>query len=190
MANRAAKVKGEMRIGIVLSVLLLAVGVGAAWAQTEVSTFDKNVDFAKYKTYKWVPISNSERLDDLTADQLVGTLNVELTKKGLKKSDSDKADLYIGYQIIPAKDKHVNHLNLGVSYGAPAGGSSGTATTTTTVVHSGQLILDMYDANTKQMVWRGMVSDAIDANAKPDKKQKHMDKAVEKLLKGYPPEKN
>lgn len=41
----------------------------------------------------------------------------------------------------------------------------------------------------KQLVWRGVVSNAIDANAKPDKKQKHMDKAIEKLLKEYPPQK-
>ena len=187
--NRVEKVEGEMRIGTILLVLLLAVGAGRTWAQTEVATFDKNTDFSKYKTYKWVNIPSSQRLDDLTADQLTGTLNVELAKKDLKKANSDKADLFIGYQIVPAKGKHLNHLNLGASYGAPAGGTSGSAAATTTVVHSGQLILDMYDANTKQLVWRGMVSDAIEANAKPDKKQKHMDKAVEKLLKGYPPEK-
>lgn len=179
-----------MRVGIVSLFLAMVVGVGVASAQSEVATFDKSTDFSKYKTYKWVSIPSSQKLDDLTADQLIGTLNVELAKKDLKKSDSDKTDLYIGYQIIPvAKNKSLTHLNLGMAYGAPAGGSSGSATTTTTIVHSGQLILDMYDANTKQMVWRGMVSDAIDANAKPDKKQKQMDKAVEKLLKDYPPQK-
>jgi hypothetical protein len=178
-----------MRPGILSLILAMVLGAGVASAQSEVATFDKNTDFSKYKTYKWVNIPSSKKLDDLTADQLIGTLNVELAKKDLKKSDSDKPDLYIGYQIIPAKDKHLNHLNLGMAYGAPAGGTSGSTATSTTVVHSGQLILDMYDANTKQMVWRGMVPDAIDANAKPDKKQKHMDRAVERLLKNYPPEK-
>ena len=47
----------------------------------------------------------------------------------------------------------------------------------------------MYDGERKQLVWRGIVADVIDANAKPDKKQKHLDKAVEKLLKNYPPQK-
>lgn len=178
-----------MKLAILSLTLTVLLGTGVAQAQTEVATFDKNTDFLKYKTYKWVSIPSSQKLDDLTADQLIGTLNVELAKKDLKKSDADKADLYIGYEIIPAKGKHLDHLNLGMGYGASAGGSSGTATTTTTIVHSGQLILDMYDANTKQMVWRGTVSDAIDENAKPDKKQQHMDKAVEKLLKNYPPEK-
>ena len=178
-----------MKLRILSLILTVVLGAGVASAQSDVATFDKNTDFSKYRTYKWVQIPSTQKLDDLTADQLIGTLNVELAKKDLKKSDSDKADLYIGYQIIQTKDRHLNHLNLGVSYGAPAGGTSGSAATTTTVVHSGQLILDMYDASTKQLVWRGMVSHAIDANGKPDKKQKHMDKAVEKLLKDYPPQK-
>lgn len=178
-----------MKSGILSLILTMVLGAGLATAQTEVARFDKNADFLKYKTYKWVNIPSSQKLDELTADQLIGTLNVELAKKNLKKSDSDKADLYIGYQIVPIKDKHWNHMSLGASYGAPAGGTSGSAATSTTVVHSGQLILDMYDADTKQMVWRGMVADAIDENARPDKKQKQMDKAVERLLKEYPPEK-
>jgi hypothetical protein len=46
-----------------------------------------------------VTIENSQQLDKLTEDQLIGTLQVELSKKGLIKSDSDNTDLYIGYQI-------------------------------------------------------------------------------------------
>ncbi len=160
---------------------------GLAEAQNTGLTFDRNTDFSKYKTYKWVTIPNAEHLDELTNDQLIGTLNVELAKKGLKKSDSDKADLYIGYQIAPGKNKPLNQYNVGGSYG-PAGGGAARAGATSTVVHSGQLVLDMYDSATKQLVWRNVVAHAIDPDAKPDKKQSHMDKAVEKLLKDYPPQ--
>jgi hypothetical protein len=38
-------------------------------------------------------------------------------------------------------------------------------------------------------VWRGAVSKTIDPNAKPDKRQKNIQKAIEKLLKNYPPKK-
>jgi len=34
-----------------------------------------------------------------------------------------------------------------------------------------------------------VLPNAIDADANPDKKQKHLDKAIEKLLKDYPPRK-
>lgn len=163
----------------------------AAWplaAQSVSYSFDKEADFSKCKTYKWVKVSNGQQLDELTADQLTATLDVELAKRGLKKSSSNEADLYIGYQIASGKEKPSSNSNIGLTYGAGQGGDSAAATATTTV-HSGQLILDMYNSTTKKLVWRGVISHSIDADAKPDKKQRHMDKAVEKLLNGYPPKK-
>ena len=48
----------------------------------------------------------------------------------------------------------------------------------------------MYDSTHKQLVWRGSASKTLDPKAKPDKKQKNINKAVEKLLKNYPPKQN
>jgi len=172
-----------------LGYALLALGVGRVAAQSVSYSLDKSADFYKYKTYKWVSIQNAQQLDELTSDQLIGTVDAELAKKGLTKMQSDNADLYIGYQIGSGKEKQLRNYNIGASYGSPAGGNMGTAGATTTIVHSGQLALDMYDAAKKQLVWRGVVSNSIEADAKPDKKQKHMSKAIEKLLKGYPPQK-
>ena len=46
----------------------------------------------------------------------------------------------------------------------------------------------MYDSRQKQLVWRGIASKTLDPNAKPDKKDKNINKAVQKLLKNYPPQ--
>ena len=51
------------------------------------------------------------------------------------------------------------------------------------------LALDMYDTHTKQLVWRGVASKAIDPKASPEKQRKNMRKVAEKLLKHYPPKK-
>jgi uncharacterized protein DUF4136 len=168
---------------------LLAMGAPRVAAQGVDYTFDKHVNFYNYKTYQWVNINNGQRLDDLTADQLLATLDVELAKKGLEKSQSDPPDLYIGYQIARNNDRHFAQYNVGASSGSAAGANSGTAGTTITTVHSGQLVLDMYDSSKKQLVWRGVVANAIDADATPAKKQKHLDKTIERLLKNYPPKK-
>jgi hypothetical protein len=37
------------------------------------------------------------------------------------------------------------------------------------------------------LIWRGEASKTINPKAKPDKVQKHLEKAVAKLLKNYPP---
>ena len=168
--------------------VLCALGACQVAAQSVNYTFDKGAVFSGYKTYRWVNIENAQHLDDLTADQLMGTVEVALAKKGLTKSPSDAADLLIGYQIARGNEKQLSHFNIGGAYGSAAVATSGTAGATTATVHSGQLVLDMYDSQRKQLVWRGVLSQAIDANAKPDKKQKHMDKAIEKLLKNYPPQ--
>lgn len=178
-----------MKKYFLLLFVLVALGAGRAAAQSVSYTFDKNADFSKFKTYKWVTIPSAQQLDELTAGQLVGTLETELAKKGLTKSKTDDADLYIGYQIASGKGKPLSNPNIGLAYGSGVGGNTASAGATTITVHSGQLVLDMYDAS-KKLVWRGVVSHSIDADAKPDKKQKHMDKAVEKLLKDYPPKKS
>jgi len=177
-----------MKTCFLLASLLLATGEGRTAAQGVSVTFDKTADFSKYKTYRWVGIKSAQQLDELTDAQLVSTLDVELSKKGLTKSLSDQVDLFIGYQIVTRNKKHLSNANIGLAGASGPGGSTSAATATTTV-HSGQLVLDMYEPAPGKLVWRGVVSNSIDADAKPDKKQKHMDKAIEKLLRDYPPRK-
>jgi hypothetical protein len=38
------------------------------------------------------------------------------------------------------------------------------------------------------MVWRGVATKTLDPKAKPEKKQKNITKAVQKLLKNFPPQ--
>ena len=57
----------------------------------------------------------------------------------------------------------------------------------TSTVYVGQLDLSMYDPGSKQLVWRGVATKTLDPKAKPEKKQKNITKAVQKLFKNYPP---
>jgi Domain of unknown function (DUF4136) len=81
-----------------LLLFLFASGVSAAAAQDVQYNFDQSADFSKFKTYKWVSIKNAAQIDGLTAKQITQTIDGELAKKGLTKTDADSADLYIGYQ--------------------------------------------------------------------------------------------
>ena len=45
----------------------------------------------------------------------------------------------------------------------------------------------MYDAASKNIVWRCMAAKTLDAKASPEKQQKNMAKGAEKILKNYPP---
>jgi hypothetical protein len=67
--------------------------------------------------------------------------------------------------------------------------STGMTTGSTSTIYVGQLVVDMYESSKKDLVWRGAASKTIDPKAKPEKQQKNLTKAVQKLLKNYPPKK-
>jgi Domain of unknown function (DUF4136) len=171
-----------------LALAFLFLGVSHAVAQDTTYNFDQSADFSKYKTYKWVSIKNAQQVDEITAKQITNAIDTQLATKGLTKTDADNADLYIGYQTAIGTQKQWNAYNTGWGYG-PRWGGMGTTTATSETIYTGQLDLDIYDAAKKELVWRGTVAKTIDPNAKPDKRQKNIQKSIEKLLKNYPPQK-
>jgi hypothetical protein len=166
---------------------------GLAFAQDTRYNFDKQADFSKFKTYKWVQIKGSDKPDDLIDRQIREALDAELGKKGLTKTDADAADLFVGYQTAINTEKEVTSFDSGWGYGPGWGAGryggmgTGISTSTTSTLYIGQLAVDMYDPSKKQLVWRGVASKTLDTKAKPDKRQKNLQKAAAKLLKNYPP---
>src|SRR5260221_10112385 len=82
----------------VLPLVLVLAGAGSALAQDVRYNFDKSTTFAALKTYKWVTIKGATPLSQLADKQVKAAVDAELATKGLIKSDSDTADLLIGYQ--------------------------------------------------------------------------------------------
>jgi len=178
-----------------LTVALLFLGVSAAVAQDVRYDFDKDKDFSKYRTYKWVPIKGADQPDGLTSKQITAAIDAELAAKGMTKTDADTADLYIGYQTAIGQEKEFTSYNTGWGYGPGWGGgwygggmSTSSTYGSTSTVYVGQLDLSIYDLAQKQLVWRGVATRTLDPKAKPEKKQKNITKAVQKLLKNFPPQ--
>jgi len=105
-----------------LMIVFLLLGVSSAVAQDIRYDFDKDKDFSKYKTYKWVPIKGAEMPDELTQKALTSAIDAQLAAKGLTKTDSDNADLYIGYQTALGQEKEFTSYNTGWGYGPGWGG--------------------------------------------------------------------
>jgi len=49
------------------------------------------------------------------------------------------------------------------------------------------IVIDVADAAKRELVWRGVGIDDIDVDAKPEQRDKAIDKAVGTILKNYPP---
>ena len=176
-----------------LTTAFLLLSVSAALAQDVRYDFDKEKDFSKYKTYKWVAIKGADKPDDLTSKKITAAVDADLATKGMTKTEADTADLYIGYQTAIGQEKEFTSYNTGWGYGPGWGGGwyggGGMSTTygSTSTVYVGQLDVSMYDPGQKQLVWRGVATKTLDPKAKPEKKEKNITKAVAKLLKNFPP---
>lgn len=51
----------------------------------------------------------------------------------------------------------------------------------------GTLILDLVDAQTEQLVWRGYATDTLEQNPSPEKVESRLDEAFHRMLSNYPP---
>jgi hypothetical protein len=139
-------------------------------------------DFTKYHTYKWVVIEGAQQPSQILDAQIKQAIDAQLATKGMTKTDDEKADLYIGYQVAIQQDKQWNAYGTG---GYRWGGGMATATQST--ITTGSLTLDMYEPGTKSLVWTGSATKQIDTNAKQDKIEKNLNKGMAKMLKNYPP---
>jgi hypothetical protein len=175
----------------ILAVLLLA---GSAFAQDVTYNFDANADFSKYKTYRWEKHPQSVDIDAITLGKLSAAFDSQLVMKGLLKTGNAQSDLVIVYQLAVKQEKEINSYSTGWGYGAGwggyyGGGLGGSSSTTTSIstISIGSVNLDIYDAAKKQLIWRGIASKTLDPKAKPEKQDKNIAKAAQKILKNYPP---
>ena len=162
---------------LVVTVLLLT--AGTLIAQDVRYNFMPGTDFSKYSTYKWVNIGGAHP-DQIMDAEIKQSVDSQLASKGLTKTDSDKADLYIGYQSAVDQEKQWD------AWGSRAFGM-GMGSWTSSTISVGTLVLDMYDPASKELVWTGNATKTIDPSSNHEKNLKRLDKAVAKLLKNYPP---
>ena len=177
-----------------ISIALLFLLATSAIGQDVRYNYDKETDFSKLKTYKWVTLKDANKVNDLVDQQIKSAIDAELAKKGLTKTDSDNADLYIAYQAGVCQEKQFTSYSSDWGYGPGwyrggwyGGGGMTTTTGQTSTIYVGQLAVDMYNPKDHDLVWRGIASKTIDTKAKPEKQQKNLTKAVAKLLKNFPP---
>jgi hypothetical protein len=176
---RKLKRRPSLKIGITLAVAFVACIV--AIGQDVHHNAMPGVDFSKYHTYKWVNIEGGAHPNQIVDAEIKQSIDSQLASKGLTKTEGDKADLYIGYQVAVDQEKQWNAWGTGRGFG----GGMGSATQST--INVGSLVLDMYDPTTKQLVWTGTATKAIAPSSNQEKNEKNLNKAMEKLLKSFPP---
>jgi hypothetical protein len=157
----------------------------ASLAQQVKTDYDRSADFSQYKTYSWEKVQTP---DPLWVGRTKDAVNAALAAKGWTQVDSG------GQVAVVAVEMTKNQQTLNTFYDGFGGGwgwrrfgggGLGEATTTTDTYKVGTLVVDLFDANSKKLIWRGSASDTL--SDKSEKNIKNLDKSVQKMFDHFPP---
>jgi hypothetical protein len=154
----------------------------ATFAQKVTTDYNKTADFAQYKTFMW--IKEPKTTDPLMRQRVIDDVNSALAAKGLKLVTSN-ADLCIAAHNATKEERSLNTFYNGFGGGWRWGGGFGSSTTSVNTYEVGTLIVDIFDAKSKDAIWRGTSTKTLSDN--PQKNADNLNKAVEKMFKDFPP---
>jgi hypothetical protein len=166
--------------------LAIGLAAGSVGAQDISFDYDTGADFSSFRTYTWV--AGTEIKDPFNHKRIVDAIDAQLAAKGLSKVEASAApDLLVAYHASFDQDLEIQGWSTGWGGYRFGGSRSGTATVEEILI--GTIAVDMIDAGTNTIVWRGTASKEVDVKADPEKREKNIRKAAEKLFKNYPPKK-
>ena len=146
--------------------------------------FDHTTDFSNYRTYNWQ--SGTPASSDRIQDRIEQAIDERLEASGLTRQDSG-GDLIVVTHISASRDTRVTAADFGYGGWPGWGGWSdwGTSTVEVSEIPGGTLIVDLVDAETSKLVWRGIAAGTIKESS--DKTDGQIDKKIGRLFKQFPP---
>jgi hypothetical protein len=174
----------KMRNKVILLIGLALFLANGSFAQQVQTDYDRAANFSHYKTYSWEKVQTT---DPLWVDRIEAAVNSALAAKGWTQVESG------GDISIIAMEINREHQTLNTYYDDFGGGwrwrgfgDFGESTTTTETYTVGTLVVDLFDAKTKTLIWRGVSSGML--SDKSDKNIKNLNRGVQKMFQHFPPD--
>ena len=169
--------------------------------------YNPAVDFAKFRTWAWkdpavqYQPNNPMLRSDLTEQRIIQAVGSQLDQRGLRPvAAGSKPDLLVQAWLIVAnrQEQVVTNYGYGGPWGGPWGGYGAGPwegywgapmynETRNVVYQVGTLQIDLIDAKTGKLVWRGSAEKVVDSNPTPTERSAAINEAVTKILSTYPP---
>jgi Domain of unknown function (DUF4136) len=157
--------------------MLLARGVAAQDVNYD---YDRRADFTRYQTYAWA--EEPTGVDDLNQARIVAAVDRQLGAKGLARVEgTGSPDVLVVTRAGLHQDLELNGYDG--RWAVPGGGPSWARLERVPV---GTLVVGIIDARTHSLVWRAAATKDLDPGQSPEKWEKNLNRAVEKIFKHYP----
>jgi hypothetical protein len=171
-----------MRIPMLLTAAGAALLGQLAMAQSVTYDYAKGTDFSRLRTYAWTrgtPVN-----DELNHRRIVSAIEAQLSAHGLVPAARTAPDVLVAYHASFDRNLQINGFASGLGY-RPSAIRTGAARAEEVLV--GSLAVDLVDARSGALVWRGIATHDVDTKANAQKRDKNIAKATEKLFRNYPP---
>jgi hypothetical protein len=174
------------------TIALAALAAAPAFAAKPQIQWDEAYDFSTIKTFQWDPNPDSQlqTTNPFMHSRVVAAIEYELTASGLTEVQANP-DVYVTYHTSTETQVRLESDSYGYGFGGYGGagwghygyGYAGPVSTTTRVVEydEGTLVVDIWAAATKQLIWRGTATRVF--SEKPDKAEAQVVEIIENMAK-------
>lgn len=180
---------------IIILGLIVASLLSACSSLSVNSDYDKTTDFTAFKTYSYYGwAENSDKiLNRFDKERIEKAFGEELAKRGLEYV-AEGGDLIVTLYIVTEQKQQTTATttNMGGGYGGyygygPGYGYGGGMSTTNYNTYDytvGTLVVDIYDASKKELIFESIGSGTVDEN--PKNRDKSIPTTVSAMMKPYP----
>ena len=177
-------------------VLMFLLSLSACSTLQVTTEYDRDASFKNLSNYAWLPEpalpEKNRHIDNKDLDkQIRASVNKSLTSKGFHLQDSTKPSFLIGYHVAFEQKTSINTVNRHYGYD-PAWNANAWRGTTDLGQHNfeqGSIILDIINTSTNELLWRSTAAAEIDPYANTKTRLQRIDKAINKMLSAFPPNK-
>jgi hypothetical protein len=167
-----------MKTKVALCTMLACIASAIAMGQQVSVNYNRSQDFTQYHTYAWGSENANKIQNSILAQQAQSDINGALQGKGLQMVQESQNP-----SLIVTANGGMKQQTSYTAYGMRGfGGGMGQITPEQNVI--GTMIVDLYDAKTKSLVWRGIAQNTLSNNG--NKNSQMVGKAVQKMFKQYP----
>lgn len=176
--------------GWVSALLVLALAACGSGIRVD-NDYDPARSFVEFRTYapheKSQTVPPDAYVSELVVDRIDRAINDGLRLKGLTRvEDKSQADLLLRTHFVVEDKIDVQTWNTSYGYYHYPWGWRGGYETTVTQYKQGTLIVDLLEAKTGKLVWRGSAESRLRRHNTPEEREARIREVVTALLAKYP----
>jgi hypothetical protein len=162
---------------LIVQVLVMALCACGALAAEEKSDYDRSYSLERMRSFRFVaqtkgPFADALAGDELAAKRVQNAIELNLIAVGLAKEQN--ADFTVSYRAALRNQTQVS------ASGLPRLGAGRVWVDSYTV---GTVIVEFRDAKSGDLVWRGLISDTVDASQSEEKINNGIKKLIARFAK-------